>query len=199
MDKKRLRDLFFEQESDASMPLPLESDAGYGPFVSSDVKHALDDLNIAESSSDSCECEGLTKDILLAEAYSGFTAPTDGGIFKMEQLIEALPSEMTDEKKLQTVKNTLSVIGLFADDLANDAEIRRERIDKTRKAHLDELETLILGAENDIQHMKELIENAEETICKGKEKAAFVKGVTNAEDNRIQKLQLFLHKMMEME
>ncbi len=96
----------------------------------------------------------------------------DNSIFKIKAYIDILPQEMTKAKKQASIAGILTVNGINVGDLINDGLSRISALDAAESSIKADSDTLIAGAEADIEHLKSMIEEAEAKIAESKKKTS---------------------------
>lgn len=93
-------------------------------------------------------------------------------IFKIKAYIDILPAEMTKSKKQSSIAGILAVNNINVLNLVTDGEKRIEVLKAAEESIKKENDDTISEAEQDIEHLKSLIEAAEAKIAESKKKTS---------------------------
>lgn len=137
--------------------------------------------------------ENVTQDNLITDIYcQNNLSDLSKSIFKIEELINTLPSEMPNETKKLTVLSMLSIFGLTIDEVSLDGKNRIAIINEAREEILNENHDSIVNNNEIIEKKKVEIQELEkdnafrETVIKNTD------DVIESEINRISKLINFI-------
>lgn len=137
---------------------------------------------------DTSDSENVVTEIYLNNNLDNF----DKAIFKVEDLMKTLPSEMPTASKKTTVESIMATVGLNIDDVVEDGEERVKvlsaSLDKTKEA----FSNTILEAENKIEALKQEIVEGEKLIVDSKASLKKFTEDINAETERIENLIKFI-------
>lgn len=82
-------------------------------------------------------------------------------VYKIQEMINALPSEMPDSTKKVTIRGMMSVVGLSHDEIVKDSEHRFKVLDSAFSSKISELKTEWGNNTAKIEEMKQAIERLE--------------------------------------
>lgn len=124
------------------------------------------DVEEAELKTGTVICgESESDEDILNDAYrEGNLASNTGGIFKVRDMLNTLPDEMTTAKKQKVIEGMLSVIGEDAGSLKDDGISRIACVEDAIQQWNSITEQIVKGAEADIEELKNLIEAAQKKI-----------------------------------
>lgn len=109
---------------------------------------------------------------IIPSIYEQAEIGEDNSIFKIKAYLDVLPMEMTKAKKQATVAGILAVNGVNVDCLMEDGQRRIHILETAQDSIREESDELIADAENEIEHLKSLIEEAESRAEESKKKCA---------------------------
>lgn len=132
---------------------------------------------------------------VVAAVYSQFGL-VDSGVFKMEQLIKALPDEMPTATKQQSIKATLSVINEDPADLLSDAIERINALDSADVAYSSNRDEFIEKTNADIENMKKMIADAQKAISDITDQTATACTAIRNERTRVEGLKEFVEGIL---
>lgn len=111
---------------------------------------------------------------IIESIYEQGELQEDSSIFKVKAYIDILPPEMTTPKKQASIAGILVVNNLDINALVNDGRERINLLNAASAQVASECDGVIAEAEADIEHLKGLIEAAEEKIAEAKQRAGDV-------------------------
>ena len=172
-----IKSLFFEEVDEPSDDIDL-SELASGLDTSEEVEVADVDLD---------------KDNTILEIYSANDlSDLDKSIFKVEDLMKTLPSEMPTAAKKSTVESIMNTVGLDVSSTIEDGTTRINILNASLNKTIEAVNADIEGAQDKIEQLKIEIANNEKLISDSK---ATIKNFTedvNAEVERIQNLINFI-------
>lgn len=111
------------------------------------------------------------KDVISSVYLQGDIDDSES-IFKIKAYIDILPAEMTKSKKQSSIAGILAVNNINVLNLVADGEKRIEVLKAAEESIKKENSDTIGEAEQDIEHLKSMIEAAEAKIAESKEKTS---------------------------
>lgn len=133
----------------------------------------------------------LVQDAYLAQGISD----TSKSVYKVEEFINAMPSDMPNKTKQSSVLGILTVSGMNANDIIVDADVRVATLTGALETVVNENKKIVDDANLDIENLKQAIENANHVIA---DKEGIIKHSENiiaVEVERINKLKEFVGGM----
>lgn len=133
----------------------------------------------------------LVQDAYLAQGVSDISK----SVYKVEEFINAMPSDMPNKTKQSSVLGILTVSGMNANDIIADADERVATLTGALGTVVDENKKIVDDANRDIENLKLAIENANHVIA---DKEGIIKQSENiiaVEVERINKLKEFVGGM----
>lgn len=133
---------------------------------------------VAEEESEECvdkfevDATKVAYDHIINSIYDQGAINNDNSIFKIQEYINILPSEMTNVKKQASIAGILNVNGVHISKLIEDGLVRTGLLNGAEASIKAENDTIISEAEEDIEKLKTLIEAAEAKIAEAKKKTA---------------------------
>jgi hypothetical protein len=139
------------------------------------------------------ELDVVNTDTLISDIYAqNNLADKSRSIFKVEELIESLPNEMTTETKRNSVLAILESFNLTATDMVAEGE-ERARVLSSIKAQIDaESEAAVTEKEAEIEELKKSIESLTIEIAEEKEKRRVSDETITIEVNKVETLVKFI-------
>lgn len=135
------------------------------------------------------ELNSVNIDTLITDIYDqNDLADKTQSIFKVEELINSLPKEMTTETKRNSVLATLGVFGLTATDVETDGEKRVDVLSDILAKIICDSEAVATEKENSIEEHKMEIERLEKEIADQRAETKISDETINAEIDRIKNL-----------
>lgn len=153
-------------------------------YTSEDFDNSLPDDTVAP--------EGNAIDIVQESYELNGLSDTSRSIFKVEEMLSNLPSEMPTATKKQTVQGTLGVFGLTIDELIEDATNRCNVLESVFKQISNANDSDIEQASAQIEQYKENIAELERKINGLKEETNNYNIEFNKEIERINSLVDFI-------
>ena len=171
-----LLDFFVERSPDPVAQPEQPANVPHVPYVAEDVHQQP---SVAVVSGDSSN--------VIADVYSRKGLGEDG-IFKMEQLMAALPSSTPTATAQTSIKMTLNVIGMNINDIIIDGTSRIEALNTELNMQTINCKTLVDETNQDIEMMKVAIENAQKKIAEAELTLENNKNSIEAEVKRLENL-----------
>jgi vacuolar-type H+-ATPase subunit I/STV1 len=132
-------------------------------------------------------------DTLISDIYTQNNLLEENGIFKVEEVMNNLPKEMTTETKRQTVASILSSFGVTTIQVVEDGERRTDVLIKILNNLNVESDGKISDMEDSIENLKQNIADLEKQIADTKAEQKSSTETINAELERIDNLLKFIH------
>lgn len=111
-------------------------------------------------------------DDVIKSIYQQGDIDDSESIFKIKAYIDILPAEMTKSKKQASIAGILAVNNINVANLIADGNSRISVLNAAEDSIKAENDATINDAEQDIEHLKSLIEDAEAKIAESKKKTS---------------------------
>ena len=111
-------------------------------------------------------------DNIIRSIYQQGDIDDSESIFKIKAYIDILPAEMTKSKKQASIAGILAVNNINVANLIADGNSRINALNAAEGSIKAENDAAISDAEQDIEHLKSLIEAAEAKIAESKKKTS---------------------------
>ena len=153
-------------------------------YIGSDVDYKEDvDVNLDEVNTDTLVSDIYEQNELFDQSKS---------IFKIEDLMNALPKEMVTETKKNSVLSALGVFGLTSEEVVADGSKRVEILNAALNKITSEKDAAITDYQDAIESAKETIADLEKSIAKEQAELKASTETIVAEASRINKLISFV-------
>jgi predicted nucleic acid-binding Zn-ribbon protein len=176
-----LKDLFIEKEE-------TEDDIALSALAA-----GIDNLNSLQPEVEVADVDTSDNENVVTEIYVANNLDNlNKSIFKVEDLMKTLPSEMPTASKRTTVESIMTTVGLDVADAVSDGENRIEILNASLNKTTSTINGDIATAEEKIEQLKLEIANNEKLIADSK---ATIKEFTediNTETERIEGLIKFI-------
>lgn len=136
---------------------------------------------------DEVKTESLISDIYAQNGVMG-----ENGIFKVEEIMNTLPSEMATDVKRKTVQGILSSFDVTVTDVVEDGERRKELLSASLEKIVSESSEKVGNLEAEIEEMKVKISELEKEISNEKMTMKTSNDVITSEHERVCSLVKFI-------
>jgi hypothetical protein len=113
-------------------------------------------------------------------------------IFKIDDLVKALPASSTMEDKKKSIPGLLAVVGLTVEGLQADASSRTQALEGTQTAFSDETTNVVETLEAKIKDLEAQIEGCKAAIQGRKKLQETQETLIDTENKRIEELKKYL-------
>lgn len=162
----------------------VDVDQANSGYIGSDVDYEEDvDVNLDEVNTDTLVSDIYEQNELSDQSKS---------IFKIEDLMNALPKEMVTETKKNSVLSALGVFGLTSEEVVADGSKRVEILNAALNKITSEKDDAITDYQDAIESAKETIADLEKSIAKEQAELKASTETIVAEASRINKLISFV-------
>lgn len=139
--------------------------------------------------------EQINPDTLISDIYAeNSLSDKVRSIFKVQDVINSLPSEMTTAAKKNTVLSLLGNFGLTITEVAEDGNNRIAILNQVNTNISKECDDLIADYESQIESLKEEIAEKEKLIVDEKDKKTSSNALISAEVETVNKLVKFIEE-----
>ena len=170
------KDLFIETEKDEPQ--------GYVPGP----QDFYEDVEATAPEKDTVDFIG---DVYTGNNLNDFTR----SIFKVEELANTLPAEMPNDTKRSTVLSIMSTVGLDAESVISDGQLRAHVLDSSSEAVITELSNDIDSANSEIESLKVRIEELQKSNSAKWAQINSIKDIAKCEVARIEQLIQFIKEV----
>ena len=177
-----LKDLFIEKE-ETEEEVDLAALSAGLDNLSNDYQPEVEVADV-----DTSDGENVVEEIYRANNLSNL----DKSIFKVEDLMKTLPSEMPTASKKTTVESIMNTVGLSVEDAIDDGNQRIEILNASLEKTVESINNDIASAEEKIEQLKLEIANGEKLIADSKETIKEFTEDINVETERIKGLVKFI-------
>lgn len=179
------KDLFIEKEDEEE---EFNLDALAAGLSTGDDTLPDTSVETADITIDNDNKDNIVEEIYIANNLSNL----DKSIFKVEDLMKTLPSEMPTASKKSTVESIMNTVGLNVDDTVEDGNERIKILNASLNKTVDSISSDIATAEEKIEQLKIEISENEKLISDSKETIKEFTEDVNAETERINGLIKFI-------
>lgn len=142
----------------------------------------------AESDAPEIDAAQVSFEDVIRSVYFQGDIDDSESIFKIKAYIDILPAEMTKSKKQSSIAGILSVNNINVENLVADGTKRIDVLKAAEASIRKENDDTISEAEQDIEHLKSLIEAAEAKIAESKQKTSDACSAIHAEIEAVTQL-----------
>ena len=135
------------------------------PITSAEADMCLQ--NVAEIDASQVAYDNITKSI-----YEQGNIDDSESIFRIKAYIDILPPEMTKAKKQASIAGILDVNNIDVENLIADGNNRVHVLNAAGESIKTDNDAIVSEAEQDIEHLKAMIETAEAKIAEAKKKTS---------------------------
>jgi vacuolar-type H+-ATPase subunit I/STV1 len=133
-----------------------------------------------------------TQDVVADTYAANGLTDLSRSIFKVEELMKTLPSEMQTEVKRQTVSSILTSFQLTVDEVVEDGKTRKATLESVAESITNEAKHDIAETETEIEGLKREIAEKEQDIAQTKEMIKNTESTVAAEVEKIDNLLKFI-------
>lgn len=152
-----------------------------------------DDYNLYEETISNVELDDVRVDTLISDIYDqNGLSEMDKSIFKVEEVINSLPKEMSTATKKTTVLSILSSFELTPDEISLDGNQRIDVLIDILKKIISDNEALVFDKKQLIEEHKKQIEELEKEIATNQEETKCSDEKIRTEIERIKGLVEFI-------
>lgn len=128
--------------------------------------------DVVEPDAPEIDASQVSYDDVIKSIYQQGDIDDSESIFKIKAYIDILPAEMTKSKKQASIAGILAVNNINVENLIADGNNRISVLNAAAESIKAENDAAISEAEQDIEHLKSLIEAAEAKIAESKKKTS---------------------------